>query len=152
MPARKKAARPVRKAKTAKKAATIGKSLKTVGKRVARKAAEKLHRAAETAAQRAEKSKKAKSTAALQPPPPRAVRPSVAAKRVTRLSSPIPDPDVMTPSQGSSHGPFDERSRRDPDRIRPAEKILNEQFEEADHFTNRTGNPRIGTRGRKRYD
>lgn len=76
-------------------------------------------------------------------------QPQLTPRKVVRPSSPVPDADVPTPAQTSSHGPFDERSRRDPDRIPGGEGILNEQFAEEDHLTNKTGNPRIGTRGRK---
>lgn len=92
----------------------------------------------------------AKRRPAGRPAPPSLIRKEdraaiSAPRKVVRASSPIPDVDLPTPAQTSSHGSFDERSRRDPDRIPGGEGILNEQFAEVDHFTNKTGDPRIGT-------
>ena len=52
-------------------------------------------------------------------------------------------------AQNSSRAPFDERTLSSGEDLRPAEAILNEQFLDEDHLTNRSGNPRIGTHNRK---
>ena len=75
------------------------------------------------------------------------VKPQI--RRVARPSTPVPDADVHTPSQVSFRGPLDQRTKADPKKIRGAEKILNEQFNEEDEYTNKSGDPRIGTHGRK---
>jgi hypothetical protein len=73
----------------------------------------------------------------------------IVSRPVPRTSTPIPDADLRTPAQTSSHGPFDQRSRRDPDKIPPGAKLINDQFAEEDEYTNKTGDPRIGTHGRR---
>ena len=157
MPARKKSASQPRKARVAKKKATTRASLQSATRRVARKAGKKKARAPKTPARRSvalkPKSKeKEKTSAPILERMSRSTDLLAPPRRIVRFSSPVPDPDVRTPAQISSHGSFDHRSRLDPDKIAGGEKILNEQFSEEDHYTNRTRNPRIGTRGRKRYE
>jgi hypothetical protein len=58
---------------------------------------------------------------------------------------------TRTPSQQSGKGPFDKNraeNQRDTE-ARVGVTNTNERFSEEDQYTNRTGDPRIGTRGRK---
>lgn len=122
-----------------KAASTARRAVKRAAVTVLDKAGGEIHRAASQAAEREQKSqKKAARRAAVSARP----------RPVARTSTPIPDADLRTPAQTSSHGPFDRRSERDPDKILPGEKLINEQFAEVDEYTNKTGDPRIGTRGR----
>lgn len=142
-----------RKRETGLKVASRAKrAVRRTAVRVVGKAGEVIHRAAVEAAEREQKSaRKTLKTPSAEPARPRVPRrPAVQAqpRPVVRTSTPIPDADLRTPAQTSSHGPFDRRSERDPDKILPGEKLINEQFAEEDEYTNKTGDPRIGTRGR----
>lgn len=122
-----------------KTASTARRAVKRAAVPMVDKVSAEIHRAAGQAAEREQKSqKKAARRAALSARP----------RPVARTSTPIPDADLRTPAQTSSHGPFDRRSERDPDKIIPGEKLINEQFAEEDEYTNKSGDPRIGTRGR----
>lgn len=158
-----------RKATVKKGAVAVGRVAKRAASKLLDIAEKKIHRAAQQARAREKKSSKkapaTPKTASQRPATPKTAsqRPSTAGKvrvrteqrvkpqirRVARPSTPVPDADVHTPSQVSFRGPLDQRTKADPKKIRGAEKILNEQFNEEDEYTNKSGDPRIGTHGRK---
>lgn len=56
--------------------------------------------------------------------------------------------DEITPQQMRSHAPFDDA--RDPDvTLEAFEETGPARWRDEDHYTNKSGDPRIGTRGRK---
>jgi hypothetical protein len=142
-----------RKATVKKKAVAVGRVARRAAARLLDIAEKKIHRAAEQARAREKKSTKKATAASTRPAATtprrteRRVTPQI--RRVARTSTPVPDADVHTPSQVSFRGPLDQRTKADPNKLRGAEKILNEQFNEEDEYTNKSGDPRIGTHGRK---
>jgi hypothetical protein len=82
--------------------------------------------------------------------PPRATGQTQAAAPARRrpIQSDVHAIDEMTPSQKSARGPFDERHRTEVG----GEEFLanrNSDFNDEDHYTNKSKDPRIGTHGRK---
>lgn len=76
-----------------------------------------------------------------------------AAGRPVRRESDIPAQELPTrvPAQQSAKGPFDKHraeNLRDADAMRGFTNT-NERFSEQDQYTNRTGDPRIGTRKKR---
>jgi hypothetical protein len=168
----KSATRSNRKTMVKKGAVLAGRVAKRTASKLLDIAEKKIHRAAEQARAREKKSSKnaapAPKKAAAAPKKAPAARKMASQRagspakilrrteqrkpqirRVARPSTPVPDADVHTPSQVSFRGPLDQRTKADPKKIRGAEKILNEQFNEEDEYTNKSGDPRIGTHGRK---
>lgn len=78
-----------------------------------------------------------------------------------KLTTTVPASTQVTPAsasrvaaeaseaQHSFRAPFDGRTLAAAEDLRPAEAILNEQFLDEDHLTNKSGDPRIGTHNRK---
>jgi hypothetical protein len=148
-----------RKTAVKKGAVAAGRVAKRAAAKLLDIAEKKIHRAAEQARAREKKAPKkapATSKSASQRPASarkisrrteQRVKPQI--RKVARPSTPVPDADVHTPSQLGFRGPLDQRTKADPNKIRGAEKLLNEQFNEEDEYTNKSGDPRIGTHGRK---
>ena len=81
-------------------------------------------------------------------------RASAPSRKVQRKSDVTPrELETMTPSQQSARGPFDKHRG---ERLRDIEALrgvndTDDRWAEEDQATNRTGDKRIGTRGRKSY-
>jgi hypothetical protein len=144
-----------------KVAAGARKSAAPAKKGAVRKAASKVVRAVKRAAaavkpakSRNTGSKATKKQAAKTAPRPAAKKAAAknAPRKVQRKSDlTAVDLTTPTPSQMSQRGPFDKpRGARFRD-VEAADAVVNtnEQWAEEDQFTNRTGDKRIGTRGRK---
>jgi hypothetical protein len=142
---------------TRKNAAKIAPALRSAAKSVGDavgKATAKIRKAvADAKTTRAAKSKPA-------PPAKRSAAPKQAASRpapAVRTRKPLGgvadaalQGDDYEPQQASAHAPFrstggDDRSI---DEQLPAEMTTNDQFSDEDHFTNHSGDPRIGTHNR----
>ena len=81
----------------------------------------------------------------------RRVAPPATPRPVQRRSDVAPSEiDTMTPSQMSGKGPFDKHrgEHLHEEEARTSVANTNEQFSEEDRYTNRTGDPRIGTHNR----
>ena len=147
----KKVKKPIRKAVRAVKSA-IGKAASKV-KRAAKKIQPAAKRAVVTATGKARVASRRPAKATT--PAPASKRPPQPATRPQRVPLggavlPARTEDEHTPQQRSTHAPFRSGgpSGRDIDQELPSELTSNDQFSDEDHFTNRSGNPRIGTHNR----
>jgi hypothetical protein len=147
----KKVKKPIRKAVRAVESA-IGKAASKV-KRAAKKIQRAAKRAVASAKEKARVSSRrpAKATTPA-PAPKRPPQPASPPQRVPLGGAVLPlrSEDEHTPQQRSTHAPFRSGgpSGRDVDQELPAELKSNDQFSDEDHFTNRSGDPRIGTHNR----
>jgi hypothetical protein len=100
------------------------------------------------------KAKASRSAAKAAPAKRPAARPAPSAPRPRKPLGGIADSafqgDDYEPQQTSTHAPFRNTSggERSIDEQLPAEMTTNEQFSDEDHYTNHSGDPRIGTHNR----